>query len=299
MLRSAASCASWILTIVCCFNGVLRAADGDAGRKHTLRYKFAEGATLHYVVSNETSIQVQVGATSDVVQHASESGRVLRTVAVNPDGSAALEVMIEYVSLSAGDGAIEWDSRSGEPAPAQFTGIEKTIGTPLMTVTISADGTIVRAQRGNTLADESQLDSPEFDMLPMLPAEPIAIGESWTERFEVGVMTELKLKRPISMQREYTLRSVENGVAEIGVRTSVLTPIEDPREQGQLIQRIQSGSFRLDIAQGQLRERVMKLDNKVVGFEGPHTALRVVGTRQESLGSAEKTAARPGSKSAQ
>ena len=109
----------------------------------------------------------------------------------------------------------------------------------------------------------------------------------------MDVTTNLKLKKKIAMQREYTLRSVDNGIAEIDVRTAVLTPIQDPREEGQLIKRTPSGSFRLDMAQGRLLERIMKLDNKVVGFEGPHTALRVVGTRQESLGSEEKAAARP------
>ena len=77
----------------------------------------------------------------------------------------------------------------------------------------------------------------------------------------------------------------------------MLTPIQDPLEEGQLIQRTPSGSLRLNVAQGRMLERVMKLDNQVVGFQGAQSALHVVGMRQESLQSAEQAAVRPSGQS--
>jgi hypothetical protein len=298
MLRNTVRRACGAALMLACLAVMPGAARGE-GPRHALRYRFTPDSTLHYVVGNDTSIYVQVGATAETVQHASESGRVLRTLAINPDGSAVLQVQIEYVNLSAGNGAIGWDSRSGEPPPADFAGIENTIGRPLMNVTIASDGTIIAAENGGKAADKAQLESTQFDLLPILPKQPIAIGESWTEPFQVDVLTDMKLTKKISMQREYTLLAVDQGVAEIDVRTTVLTPIQDPLEEGQLIQRTPSGSFRLHIEQGRLLERMMKIDNKVVGFQGPQTALRVVGTRQENLGSEEKTAAGPAKTSVQ
>jgi len=262
-------------------------------QKYPLRLQFEPGAALHYTVGNESTIDVQVGTTSEKVSHSSESGRVLQSVKLNEDGSSVLEISIEYVNLAADNGKIAWDSRSGQSPPAQFAGIDKTIGVPLMTITVAPSGAVIAAENNGKAADKAQLEATQFDLFPMLPANPVAVGESWTEPFKVEVLTSAKLPKSISLQRTYTLKSVNNGIAEIDVKTSVLTPIDDPLEEGQLIQRTPSGTLRLNIAQGRMLERVMKLDNQVVGFQGAQSVLHVVGTRQESLESAEKAAAAP------
>lgn len=263
-----------------------------ASPKHTLRYQFAPEAALHYTVGNESTIDVQVGPDSEKVSHSSESGRILRTVAAGKDGATVLEVLIEYVNMSAG--GFDWDSRSGAAPPPQFAGIEKTIGVPLMNISVAPTGAVIAAETDGRAANKDQLDATQFDLFPLLPAEPVAVGESWNEPFKVDIITAAKIPKTIAMQRTYTLKSVEQGVAEIDVLTSVLTPLQDPLEEGQLIQRTPSGTLRLDIAQGRLLERVMRLDNKVVGFQGAQSVVHVVGVRQESLDSAEKTAAVPG-----
>jgi len=296
MSRHAAYCSRWFCLIALSMAGIAR-ADDAAAQKHSLRYLFAPDAALHYTVGNESTIDVQVGAESEKVSHASESGRVLRTVSVNADGSTVLEVLIEYVSLSAG--GINWDSRSGEPPPAQFQGIDKTIGTPLMTITVAPSGAVIAAQSNGKAADKAQLDATQFDLFPLLPANPVAVGESWTEPFKVDVITAAKLPKTVSLQRTYLLRSIDNGVAEIDIKTAVLTPVQDPLEEGQLIQRTPSGTLRMSIAQGRMLERIMKLDNKVVGFQGAQSALHVLGVRQESLESTEKAASRPTGRAAQ
>lgn len=259
--------------------------------KHALRYQFGPDAALHYIVRNDSTINVQVGPDAEKVSHSSETGRVLRTISAGQDGTTVVAVMIEYVNLSAG--GFDWDSRSGDAPPAQFAGIDTTIGVPLMNITLAPTGAVIAAETNGKAVNKDQLDSTQFDLLPRLPADPVAIGESWTEPFNVDIVTSAKIPKSISMQRTYTLESVEQGIAEIAVMTSILTPIQDPLEEGQLIQRVPSGTLRLDIAQGRLLERVMRLDNKVVGFQGAQSVLHVLGVRQESLGSAEKTATAP------
>lgn len=281
--------ARWICLVSVCLTGVAVAESPPP--KHTLRYQFSPNAVLQYTVGNESTIDVQVGTTAETVAHSSESGRLLRTVAVHPDGSADLEILIEYVNLSAGDG-ISWDSRSGDPPPPEFQGIDQTIGKPLMKITVAPTGAVIAAESNGKMADQAQLQNAQFDLFPLLPADAIAVGGSWTEPFHVDILSAANLPKQISLQRAYTLRAVSGGVAEIDVQTSVLTPLDDPLEEGQLIQRTSTGTVRIDIAQGRLLERVLQLDNKVVGFKGPQTAVRVVGTRQESLESSDKTAAR-------
>lgn len=295
MLRTVASRPLALCLAVLTLAGV---AFADDAQKHTLRYQFAQGSALHYTVGNESTINVQVGTTTEKVSHASESGRVLQTVSINPDGSSVLEVSIEYVSLTANQGTISWDSRSGLPPPQEFQGIDKTIGVPLMTITVAPTGAVTAAENNGKAADKAQLDATQFDLFPMLPEQPVALGESWIEPYKVDIVTSAKLPKTVAMQRTYTLKSVANGVAEIDVKSAVLTPIQDPLEEGQLIQRTPNGTLRLNIAQGRMLERVMRIDNKVVGFQGAQSALHVIGVREESLESAEKAAALPASQSA-
>lgn len=272
-------------------------AEETAAKKYQLRYRFQPGSILHYTVHNESTIDVQVGTAADTVQHATESGRVLRVVSLTDDGAAVLEVSIEYVKLKAGE--IEWDSRSGDDPPGGFSGIEETIGKPLVTITVSPTGELVAAEKGGVKAEAGDLDDAHFDLFPALPADPVAVGETWKEATQVDVMATPKLTRKVSLQRMYTLRGVQEGVATIDVRTIVLSPVRDPLEEGQLIQRTPSGSLRLHIDRGQLLERLLKIDNQVVGFQGPQTSLRVVGSRVESLSSEEKVATRPSEARAQ
>ncbi|MFO1095969.1 MAG: DUF6263 family protein [Planctomycetaceae bacterium] len=292
MLRSRFQHAARVWFVAIGLAGVAAAADAPA-EKFALRYKFAADSTLMYTISNEASYDIQVGQTAETVANSTESGRRLRTVAVNPDGSAVLEIQIEYVNLSAGNGQISWDSRSKTAPPEEFTGIDKTIGKPLMKITVSPTGDVIAAENDGQTVSGEQLASAQFDILPMLPADPVAIGESWHEPFQIGVVTDGKLPKRISLQRTYTLKAVSNGIAEIEVQTGVLTPLQDPQEEGQLVEQTPSGTVRLDIAQGRVLERLMQLDNKVVGFKGPQTAIRVVRVHQESLSSGEKSAALP------
>lgn len=281
-----------IFFVVLSLTTVAAAADAPA-EKYSLRYKFTADSALTYTVSNESSYEIQVGTTAETIAHSTESGRQLRTVAVNPDGSAVLEILIDYVNLTAGNGEISWDSRSKTEPPQQFEGIDKTIGKPLMKVTVATTGDVTAAESEGKAVSQDQLGSAQFDVFPTLPANPVAIGESWTEPFQIGVITESKLPKRISLQRTYTLKSVTNGIAEIEIQTGVLTPVQDPLEEGQLIEQTPAGKVRLDIAQGRLLERLMQLDNKVVGFKGPQTAIHVVRIHQESLGSSNKSAALP------
>jgi hypothetical protein len=219
---------------------------------------------------------------------------MFRVQSVDTHGNAVIEAQIDYVKLTADHQGehIEWDNRTGEEPPDDFRGIEATIGEPLGTVRICPNGQVtVISLRGTTAAGESE-SAAQFDLFPLLPDDPVAVGDSWKEDFEVQIMATPTLKKSVALQRLYTLKSVTDGKATIDVRTIILSPIRDPLEEGQLIQRTPSGTVVLDIAAGRLLSRELKIDKRVVGFQGPQTSLQVTGTRNESLASEERVATR-------
>ena len=276
------------------------AADADSEsspQKHLLRYAFSAGEVLEYAVEKESTIDVQVGDAAGKVQHSSNSGKRYRILSVDENGSAELEVKIEFVVLKAQNGGTkyEWDSRLEEAPPDAFKGVQETIGRRLVKVRVSTTGDIVSLsfnQKSGEITEPGALpNDAQWEVFPMLPKQPIAVGDTWKEPFEIQIQATPTLKKGVKMQRMYTLKSVENGRATIDVRTLVLSPIRDPMEEGQLIQRTPHGTLVLDIDQGRLIERDLRIDNRVVGFQGPQTSLEVVGIRRESLSSTESTVA--------
>lgn len=271
---------------------VPHSAADDAPPTYSLAYRFEPGQILEYTVENGSTIHVQVGDVADTVRHTSESGKVYHIASVDADGSALIEPEIDYVRLTADHQGqhVDWDSRTGDEAPAEFRDIVQTIGRSLGSVRVSPAGEVtVISLRGP--AQDAQLRDGHFDLFPRLPDGPIAVGDSWKETFEIEIMASPTLKKTVSLQRLLTLKSVEKGLASIDVRTVILSPIRDPLEEGQLIQRTPSGTLTFDIERGRLVRRELAIDKRCVGFQGPQTSLQVKGTRNESLAAEEKVAA--------
>jgi hypothetical protein len=259
-------------------------ADAATTQRFTLRYKFAADQVLHYEVQNASSIDIQVGQVADSVNHETTSTKRYRVTSTDPANVAELEVTIVRVQLAANNQGqqIIWDSDSTEPAPEAFQGLRETIGKPLGTVQLSPLGKVIDVEMAAVGVGAVQTKESHLDVLPLLPEQPVAVGETWKEEFSIdAVIKDPPFKKPIQMQRLYTLRSVEDGIATIDEQTFVLTPIRDPELEGQLIQRTPAGTCTVDLERGLLVKRELKIDKRVVGFQGPNTALHVQGTRED------------------
>jgi hypothetical protein len=277
-------------------------AASPAEGTHLLRYKFAPEDVLEYDVDNDTTINVQVGDVGDAVTHNSHSRKRLRVLSRDDVEQATVEVSILYVTMFAkGQGQeMSYDSRKDDKPPENFVGIHQTIGRPWGTMQVSPLGAVseVKLSLVGVIAD--QPSESAMDVLPLLPEQPVAVSGTWKEPFEIEVVVEPngKLKRAVKLQRVYSLRAVEAGVATIDLRTVVLSPIRDAFQEGQLVQRKQDGTLKFHIERGVFLERSLNVNNRVVGFQGPQTTMSVINARKERLVSGDKpdapaTAANP------
>jgi hypothetical protein len=192
-------------------------------------------------------------------------------------------VTFERVQLTAraDEELIEFDSDGANPVPAALQGIKGTIGTPRGTIRLAPTGTVLDIELAT---DDAEFKESRTDFMPVLPEQPVAVGETWKEEFSVDAAIETPpFKKPIRLQRLYSLRSVENGVATIDERTIVLTPGLDAKLEGQLMRRTAAGTCTLDLDRGLLIKREVSIDNRVVGFEGPNTLLHVKERREDRL----------------
>lgn len=240
-------------------------------QNYQLRYQFSPNQTYHFVTQNDTRYVVEFSQAKETVTHTSMSIRQLAVLGVEPDGTATLELRIIRARMTARNGGVDslYDSTQPDAVPTEFAGVHQSIGKPIQ---------IRMTPLGTILPDVGRQTPPiQDDLLMRLPESPVTRGATWKETFEIGIQAEAegKLQRPVKMQRKYELKSVEAGIASIAVNTVSLSPITDPFQESQLIQRQHSGTIKFDLQRGCLVDRVLRIDEKVVGNQGRGTALSV------------------------
>lgn len=253
-----------------------------------LRYRFAPGQIVRYVTSDDSTVEIEQSGEATTVQYSTRTWKHYRVKSVDASGTAVVEVVIDRVHMRAsGEGqTVEFDSREPGAAPPQFAHILDTIGRAVVALRVNPSGRMEGAEF--LLGRETQplsVQDRDAQILTLLPPEPVRVGETWKERFDVPVKVEGTLTRNVRLQRTYRLTEVREGRATIDLETIILTPLHDPELESQLIQRTPSGVLVLDVEQGLVLAKRTLLHNQVVGFSGPGSRLKVVRTYQEQLDS--------------
>lgn len=261
----------------------------EPAKTYKLRYNFRTGSSVDYTVENRAEIEVEQAETRQQVEHSEITHKHYRVVSTDANGNGTLELMIDRVQMQASvDGVtpVTYDSQADQRPPAQFLGIADTIGKPLARITVSPTGKLLdlnwllAEQQGHLPTRE---DAGNLDILVELPDGPVAVGETWKQRFETEVLVEQNLRKAVTLQRTYRLSGVEGDRATIELKTAVITPLHDPEQEAQLIQKTPQGTVVFDLKRGLLIARSTELDREVVGFNGGKSRIRNRTTRSEQL----------------
>jgi hypothetical protein len=254
-----------------------------------LAYKLKTGDTIRTKVTHLATVDTNVKGTQQVVKTRSVSCKVWKVEEVDAKGQATFMHAVEWVDLwnqVSDRPEIKYDSRVDEKAPPGYEHMSLSIGQPLATITINPAGRIT-ARKDNQPA----LNLGIADLTVPLPEKPIKVGEKWHVDEEVKLQDEQRRVKAVQVRHQYTLDKVETGVATITVGTQTLTPIDDPKFEAQLVQRMQKGTIRFDIDAGRVISRQMDLDETVIGFSGADSNMHYVARyTEEPL--AEKVAAK-------
>ena len=268
----------------------LLAADPQAAappQTYELKHRFVEGETLVYTVAQKSAIDMRSAEVEDQVVHSSETTRHAVVDRVKPDGSGVVTLSNTHARLMAtapGEEPVTYDSASDADVPPQFEGVRGSIGKPLMTMTVSPAGEVVRVENLERVqTDVEAANRSNLQPFVPLPAGPVEIGEKWKDVYQVTIRAEDGFPLPVKMQRTFTLRAVREGVATIDWRSVVRTPLNDPKLESQLVSRELAGELTFDIGAGRVTSRTARGDRTVVGFAGAGTSMRTVTDRKESL----------------
>ena len=264
--------------------------------KFKLRYQFKPGETLRWEVVHRSKTDTTIARNTQTAETFSKSAKVWRVIDVEPDGTATFEHRVEDVEMRQkmnDQDEVSYDSRSDEEVPLGFQQVAQSVGVPLMAVIMDDRGNVRKRQRMKAKTAKQG----EGEITIRLPEQPVPVGHTWSFPEDVTVTLASGGFDKIQVRHTYTLLSVKTGVATIEVGTQILTPVDDPRIESQLIKHHSTGKVRFDIDAGRILSQQMDLDKQVVGFHTDASTVHYMTRLTEKLlPSTVKTASRPAGK---
>ncbi len=267
------------------------AAPQDTAKQFTLRYKFRPGETVRTKVIHQAAVRTTIEGTTQTAETVSISVKLWKITAVDGEGNISFEHSVEYVDMKndlTGRETVRYDSRTEQEPPAGFEDVAKRVGVPLTKIVMDPTGKILqREELAPGMANPTQLALP-------LPSEPVKVGDSWNFPDDLRIALRSGTTKTIKTRQRFELKSVENNVAEIGVATQILTPVNSKEVEAQLVQRYTEGTVRFDIEAGRMIGQQIDLDRRVVGYPNDKSSMHYR-TRftEKLLAPADLTAAKP------
>lgn len=248
----------------------LRADDESPVR---LEYRFRPGEEVAMSVSHRARTETTISGTTQSTDTATDSTKRWHVVAVDERGQATIEHSVDDVTMTSRTsdrGEVRWSSRGDDTPPPGYEGVRGSLGKPLSRVVIDRAGRVL--SRTDILPTPASATG-DLMVVP-LPDEAVAPGDEWTVPQEVVVEVPGGPRKAVRTRLRYRLEGVRDDIATIHVDTTVLTPIDDPRVEARLLERIWEGTIEFDIAAGRVTSRSTGMDRRVVGFSGGESSLR-------------------------
>ncbi len=250
-----------------------------AGGEVTLAYKFKPGETFRTKITHLATVDTKVNGVSQVVKTRSVSGKTWQIEKVDEEGNITFTHTVEWVDLwnkVSDRPEVKFDSRTKAEPPPGYENITQSLGKPLATITMNPAGQVIAR------TDARKTFNPGIgDLAVPLPSQSIKIGGKWHLDEEVKLSDEQRRVKIVQVRHQYVLEKVETGVATISVATQSLTPVNDPKFEAQLVQRMQKGTIRFDLDAGRILSRQMDLDETVLGFSGADSSMQYVARYSE------------------
>ena len=248
----------------------------------TLRYRFRVGDRIDMDVAHRAVTETTMNGTTQTVETMTDSRKTWKVVAVDAAGRATLEHSVDDVvmtSRTSDAGEIRWASAGTADPPPGYEGVRQSLGVTLSRLVIDPTGRVLDRRELRPCPPSSTGD---LVVVP-LPDEPVTAGAEWTIPQEVVVEAPGAGRKAVKTRLRYRLDRVHDGLATIRVDTTVLTPVDDPRLEARLLERIWDGTVVFDLEAGRVVSRRTGIDRRVVGFGGPQSSVRYKSSLEEKL----------------
>ena len=248
----------------------------------TLRYRFRVGDRVDMDVAHRAVTETTMNGTTQTVETMTDSRKTWKVVSVDAAGRATLEHSVDDVimtSRTSDKGEVRWASGGTAAPPPGYEGVRQSLGVPLARLVIDDTGRVLDRRELRPCPPSATGD---LVVVP-LPDGPVTAGAEWTIPQEVVIEAPAAGRKAVKTRLRYRLEQVHDGRATIRVDTTVLTPVDDPRLEARLLERIWDGTIVFDVVAGRVVSRRTGIDRRVVGFGGPQSSVRYRSSLEETL----------------
>jgi len=215
---------------------------------------------------------------TQVAETVSTSTKAWRGKEGTPDGKITVEHVVENVDMwqqLSGRKAIRYNSRTEKQPPHGFEDLAQSLNKPLSILTMDPQGKVVHIKRLPVKAAAATNPNESRVTIPF-PTEAVPVGHVWSVPQDVDVSLPNGMNRRIKVMQRFSLEDVKTGVATIRVESQILTPVDDPALESQLLPWLSTGSVRCDIDAGRILSQQIDIDRRIIGFRGPTSSLHYV-----------------------
>ncbi len=237
---------------------------------------------MHTRLTVEAQIRIQKGEQVETTAHEAVTDRHYHVAAVEPDGTALLDLFIDNARLTLsrnGMPPVTYDTKFNLVAPKGFEAVEASIGKRLAQMKVTRAGKLVSLLNSQIRAT----DDPSQSFLDVLPEKPVHVGDEWLDDVSVKVMLSKYLSQKIVLRRKYRLEAVDGNVAKIRLMTAELTPIEDPQVRAQLLKLTPEGTILFDMDRGLVKTRELRCSRVETGVMGQGSVIAATTNLKGSL----------------
>ncbi|MBR2694996.1 MAG: hypothetical protein IKE69_12375 [Thermoguttaceae bacterium] len=250
----------------------------DGAERYLLRYRFAPESDQKWNVSHRVWKKVLMSGLETEIETVS---RIVRRWHVEPH-AADLPEDVETVTYTidemildqqeTGKDPIRYDSRVDDEVPAEISvfGTEKAVGRELSRFKIDRLGMMTDKEK---MMREYGGNAKDSRVLFPFPDEAVAVGETWTLPYTIFLQNRDKTVKTINAVIKFTLTGVSGDLAVIEVRTVPTSLIGDPYLEGQLAERLFTGTCRFDMAGGRAVKTEIEFARSVPEAYGTATFL--------------------------
>ena len=261
----------------------LKAASKQVASEQTflLQYRPEKGQTIRWKVVHLVTVDTKIRGSEQTAKTRSVSTKAWRVTDVDADGNVTVVLTVEQADMwqsVSGRQEVRYNSKTDSVPPREYEQVAKSIGVPLATVTFNRHGRVLKRDSA-----QPQFNVGLGELTIPLPEQPVKIGAKWNVPEELSVRLEDGRVQRIKTRLLYSLDKVETGVATIGVKTEILTPVTDPKVHSQIVQRMTNGALKFDLEAGRLISKQVDLDETVVGFSGADSVMQYLARLTEEM----------------
>lgn len=233
-------------------------------------FRWQQGQVLNYRVEHITSATDTMAGTKTESKTRLNLTKQWQVLSVEAEGVATLQLSLLALRLETttpSGGVLLFDSADAEKSdPHLREELAKFVGQPLATLRLDSTGRVLEVKESKH-GPASRFES-ELPFVLTFAREGLQAGQEWQRTYKITLDPPQGTGEKYDAAQRYVCKSVNSGLATIGMSTTLKTMPESMLDRVPLLQLQPEGEVVFDLNSGRMRSASLRIDKEVTGHQG-------------------------------